>query len=48
MYVHNMYRVRTDSWILEKVLKIAKQFVQPWKNGKKSEVFIFKLTALSA
>ena len=35
-------------WILEKVLKMAKQFLQPWKNGKKSKVFIFLLTALSA
>ena len=38
-------RVRTDSWILEKVLKFAQQFcrVKSWKNGKKSEVF-FKAT----
>ena len=34
MYMH-MYRVRTDSWILEKVLKITKQFLSPWKSLEK-------------
>ena len=42
--------VRTESWILEKVLKFAQQFpdlgkvwkieVKSWKNGKKSWVFL--------
>ena len=43
-------RVRTESWILEKVLKFAQHFpdlgkvwkieVKSWKNGKKSCVFL--------
>ena len=46
-------RVRTESWILEKVLKFVQQFFRPgkslenggkvWKNGKKSW-FFFKAT----
>ena len=44
-----LIRVRTESWILEKVLKFAQRFSRPgkslengdkvWKNGKKSWVY---------
>ena len=47
-------RVRTESWIFEKVMKCAQQFSTPgkslengdkvWKNGYRSWVFFFKAT----
>ena len=49
-------RVRTEAWILEKVLKFARQFSRPgkslenedkvWENDKKSWVFFSKLFIL--
>ena len=41
------FRVCTESWILEKVLKFAKQVEnrgKVWKNGKSLEFFFFKAT----
>ena len=56
-YVHYS-RVRTESWILEKVWKFWNQFSRPgkslenkdkvWKNGKKSGVFFVLKTETSA